>query len=94
MRSRYTAYVQQNEHYLLNSWHVEFRPASLNFGDDDVLYWLGLKIIDYSEGEPQMETGTVTFIARYKSRSGKAVRLKECSRFEKIDGRWLYCEAL
>jgi len=42
MRSRYTAYVEENTEYLMRSWHPDFRPASLGLVTDQK--WLGLEI--------------------------------------------------
>ena len=35
--------------------------------------------------------GTVEFVARYKV-AGRGFRLHENSRFEQVDGRWLYLD--
>ena len=43
MRSRYSAYVLQLEHYLLATWHPDTRPTSLDLADDTTK-WLGLEI--------------------------------------------------
>ena len=38
------------------------------------------------------ETAVVEFVARYKPGGAPAVRLHEISRFERVDGRWLYVD--
>lgn len=87
MRSRYTAYVLQLEDYLLQTWHADTRPMSLNLEEDTATKWLGLQI---KHAETTSEsTATVEFVARYKV-NGKAERLHELSEFVHIDGRWYY----
>lgn len=86
MRSRYSAFVLDLTAYLRATWHPLTRP-------DDVapnelgLRWLGLEV---KRHEIQDEThATVEFVARSKL-GGRAYRLHEVSRFEKVDGAWLY----
>ena len=89
MRSRYSAYVECDESYLLASWHPETRPSRVRF--DSKQRWLGLKIKSTTAGASEDASGTVEFVARFKV-DGKGHRLHEVSRFEKIDGRWYYLE--
>ena len=89
MRSRYTAFVLENEAYLLHTWQEANRPGQLEF--DAGAKWLGLDIKDFvptglQEGQ---ETAEVEFVARVRV-AGKASRLHERSRFVCQDGRWLY----
>jgi SEC-C motif-containing protein len=87
MRSRYSAFVLGLEDYLLESWHPKTRPTALNLAEDPPTKWLGLQI---KRAENISETtATVEFVARYKV-AGKATRLHETSKFERIDGRWYY----
>lgn len=44
MCSRYTAYTLKNSEYLLRSWHPDFRPADIDFTQQQH-QWIGLKII-------------------------------------------------
>ncbi len=87
MRSRYTAFVRMDESYLLETWHPQTRPSRVSF--DLETRWLGLKIKSCEQGGIDDDTGTVEFVARCK-KAGKAQRLHEKSRFERIDGRWYY----
>ena len=89
MRSRYTAYVQANENYLLETWHASTRPASLALSESQPDQWLGLKIIRTQLGGRDDQQGTVEFVARYKVK-GKAGRLHEVSEFVHESGRWFY----
>lgn len=87
MRSRYSAFVQEQASYLLNTWHSSTRPAQLIF--DAGVKWLGLEVRDHRvTGE---HTAEVAFVARYRV-AGKAVRLHERSRFVREDGRWFYVD--
>lgn len=90
MRSRYSAFVLENEDYLLKSWHPDTRPSNLDF--DSQSKWLGLKIKDTVAGLEDDKEGQVSFVARYKV-SGKAHRIVENSHFIKLDGIWQYHSA-
>lgn len=87
MRSRYSAYVLQLEPYLLASWHVSTRPASVEF--EPGTQWLGLAVKAASEDG---ERAQVEFIARYKVGGASAVRMHERSRFVREDARWYYID--
>jgi len=89
MRSRYTAYVLGLSAYLLETWHPRTRPTTIA-PPPPGLRWLGLEVrrctpIDANHA-------TVEFVARHKL-GGRAERLHEISRFERVGGRWLYLEA-
>jgi SEC-C motif-containing protein len=88
MRSRYSAFVMGKADYLLSSWHASHRPATLEFEPD--VKWLGLqvqnhKVIDATHAE-------VTFVARQRDRTGRAIRLHERSRFVSENGCWYYVD--
>ena len=87
MRSRYSAYVHGLESYLLATWHAATRPATLDLDASPRPQWLGLAVkVHVPSGDSHAE---VEFIARYKL-NGRAFKLHEVSRFERLDGRWLY----
>ena len=90
MRSRYTAYTQGREDYLLATWHPSTRPsAPLGLADDTATKWLGLEVRRH---EPRdAEHAIVEFVARYKV-GGRAHRLHETSRFVRENGRWFYVD--
>ena len=88
MRSRYVAYVLQDENYLKETWHPDTRPEVP--GAESTLQWLGLTIISVEEGEDENEAW-VEFVARYKD-GGRAGRLQERSRFLRMTGRWCYVD--
>lgn len=88
MRSRYVAFVLQNESYLLATWQSAKRPPSISF--EPGTKWLGLKII--SAREIDANHAEVEFIARFRVGGASAQRLHERSRFVRDAGRWLYVD--
>ena len=88
MRSRYTAYVHLNEHYLRQTWYITTRPASGFLSESDAIKWLSLNVVHHHEDGAD---GTVEFVARYKVQ-GRANKLHEVSRFVREDGRWFYLD--
>jgi len=89
MRSRYTAYVLKDAAYLLATWHPDTRPGSLDFDQEPPPQWLGLAIKHHMKIDANH--ADVEFVARYKI-NGRGFRMQETSRFECIDGRWLYLD--
>ncbi|WP_030044620.1 YchJ family protein [Streptomyces resistomycificus] len=85
MRSRYCAFVRQDEGYLLRTWHPRTRPARVEF--DPGMRWAGLEILDTSDGSAFHSVGTVTFRASFRGGS-----LHERSRFERVAGAWVYVD--
>lgn len=88
MRSRYTAFVLHDAAYLVKTWHPATRPLSLQLDD---LKWLGLKVVQSIKGGAHDSEGVVEFVARYKL-GGRASRLHEISRFERIGEEWFYLD--
>ncbi|MCK6400676.1 MAG: SEC-C domain-containing protein [Sphaerotilus natans subsp. sulfidivorans] len=88
MRSRYSAFVLDRLDYLLASWHPDTRPASIE-PNEPGLRWLGLEVKRHQRQDA--DHATVEFVARSKL-GGRAHRLHEISRFERIDGRWYYLD--
>ena len=89
MRSRYSAFVQQLEDYLRNTWHLTRRPSRVGFNSKQ--QWIGLTIKSTSKGMHDDETGDVEYVARFKI-DGKAHRLHENSHFVKEDDQWFYVD--
>lgn len=87
MRARYSAFAIGREDYLMTSWHPDTRPAEVEV--EPTMHWVGLELIGTSGGGMLDRTGTVEFVARYREgrRDGE---LHEVSRFDKVDGVWLY----
>lgn len=89
MRSRYSAYVLGCEAYLLATWHPATRPEALALDAAPRPQWLGLTVKSHRPIDACH--ATVEFVARYKL-NGRAFKLQETSRFERMDGRWLYLD--
>ncbi|MFH9712221.1 YchJ family protein [Streptomyces luteogriseus] len=85
MRSRYCAFVKGDVAYLLRTWHPRTRPGRLE--PDPGMRWTGLEILGTSDGSAFHATGTVEFRASYRGGS-----LHELSRFERVDGAWVYVD--
>ena len=85
MRSRYTAYTRGNGACLLETWHPQTRPASLDLGQP--VRGIGLKIVATEAGGPEEDHGTVEFLAHHET-GGRARKRHERSRFQRCDGRW------
>ncbi|MCX5213784.1 YchJ family metal-binding protein [Kitasatospora sp. NBC_00240] len=91
MRSRYSAFVVRDEAYLLRSWHPGTRPAGVDF--DPGLRWQRLEVHAGTEGGPFHTEGTVDFSAHFTD-GGSPDVLREHSRFVRVDGAWVYLDAL
>jgi SEC-C motif-containing protein len=89
MRSRYSAYVLGLQDYLQATWHPDTRPGSLGLDGTPHPQWLGLAVKAYTPLDASH--ATVEFVARYKL-NGRAFKLHETSRFDRVDGRWLYVD--
>lgn len=94
MRSRYSAYVRQQAEYLRQTWHPDTRPAELSLDDapGQRTHWLGLTVHEHTV--TGADTAEVRFTARYRIGGGSAVKMTEHSRFQRIDGRWYYLDAV
>jgi SEC-C motif domain protein len=88
MRSRYSAFALEKAGYLLSTWHVSQRPASLDF--ESGVKWLGLQVQNHTVIDAQH--AEVTFVARQRDRTGRAIRLHERSRFVSENGCWYYVD--
>ncbi|MFJ4004819.1 YchJ family protein [Streptomyces sp. NPDC090023] len=85
MRARYSAFVVGDVEYLVRTWHPRTRPEGLDL--DPGMRWTGLEILETGGGSAFHSTGTVTFRASYQGGS-----LHERSRFERVDGAWVYVD--
>ncbi|MDX3526093.1 YchJ family metal-binding protein [Streptomyces sp. ID05-39B] len=85
MRSRYSAFVKGDAGYLLRTWHPRTRPGRLEL--DPGMRWTGLEILDTVDGSAFHTSGVVEFLASY--RGGE---LRERSRFERVEGAWVYVD--
>ncbi len=91
MRSRYTAYVEHDDAYLLASWDPQTRPDDPHPSADDGTTWTGLKILRTEAGAEGDDEGVVEFIASCDVR-GTPAQLHEISQFRRSEGRWLYVD--
>jgi SEC-C motif-containing protein len=88
MRSRYSAFVLENAGYLISTWHVSQRPTSLEF--EPSVKWLDLQVQNHTVVDATHSE--VTFVARQRDRTGRAIRLHERSRFVSENGCWYYVD--
>ena len=88
MRARYTAFAVGNERFLSDTWHASTRPAAPLL--DPALTWTGLFIAGRTGGGLLEPDGTVEFTARFRRADGTSGRLRETSRFVRVDGSWRY----
>ncbi len=89
MRSRFSAFAVRDEAYLLRTWHPTTRPAAV--GLDPAVRWLGLEVLDSTDGGPFGGEGIVEFRARY-AKAGRMGELHERSRFVRHHNAWTYVD--
>ena len=87
MRSRYTAYIEKNVGYILQTWHPSTRPSVLD--PATIPTWCGLQIVRTERGRTDDDEGFVEFVATALVRH-KLCTLHEVSRFVREAGQWLY----
>lgn len=88
MRSRYSAFVLEKADYLRSTWYASNCPATLDF--ESGVKWLGLQVQNHTVIDAQH--AEVTFLARQRDRTGRAIRLHERSRFVFENGCWYYVD--
>lgn len=86
MRSRYTAFVVGDRAHLARSWHPRTRPDEIDL--DDGTSWQGLVIEHAAEDG---DAAVVAFRATWRQH-GTDGELRECSRFVRRGGRWVYLD--
>lgn len=94
MRSRYSAFVQNDMDYVERTTHPksrsEFdRKSSGEWASQSE--WLGLEIVSTSRGQPADQDGQVEFVALYRV-GERTVRHHEMSHFAKHDGIWYFVD--
>jgi SEC-C motif-containing protein len=92
MRSRYTAYVQKEIDYLLESIHPDKQAGHDSESTREwaeTTQWLRLEIIDTKDGSIDDDSGQVEFIA-YFNQKGSEVLHHELADFRKKDGKWFF----
>ncbi|MDO5049776.1 MAG: YchJ family metal-binding protein [Actinomycetaceae bacterium] len=78
MRSRYSAFVLENEEYLLSTWDPRTRPPRVEFQPD--IEWTGLEILKTVKGGLADTMGMVHFKAHFKTADGRGAQ-EERSKF-------------
>lgn len=92
MRSRFTAYADKNEAYLLETWEGAKRPENIDFSKEEAV-WTKLEIVKTKKGGEKDNKGIVEFKAYYTLENEPYV-MNEISRFIKKSGRWFYLDGL
>lgn len=93
MRSRYTAFYQGDIDYLITTLHPDKRDGNERKELAKTINnttWLGLTIINTSQGKKNNKIGYVEFMAVFKITEPQ--QLHERSRFIKADGKWFYMD--
>lgn len=101
MRSRYSAFVLGKGQYLSDTLSEEQKPdfdvAEFEASADQTK-WLGLEIRKTEAGGEADDTGTVEFLARYKSldrsQGGGPVLHHERAMFAREGGRWVFSDCV
>jgi SEC-C motif-containing protein len=91
MRSRYSAYVVNDDKYLYKSWSKTTRPSKKSLRHNQNNKWLGLTIVRTELGSIFDSEGVVEFIARFQE-NGQEQQLHEVSRFFRENGKWVYLD--
>lgn len=94
MRSRYTAHVLGNLDHVANTNAAEVAKTyniSAAKAQAKNTEWVGLEILQTTDGGPDHETGTVTFTARFKE-NNELYAHRERSDFRRENGEWVYVD--
>lgn len=83
MRSRYAAFVVEDQDYLRATWDPRTRPRRVDPGPGD--RWTGLEVLGSTGGGLFDTSGTVAFRAHHRDGD-----VAEDSAFRRVDGRWCY----
>jgi len=96
MRSRYSAFVLGKGQYLSDTLSEE-QKADFDVAEFEAsagqTKWLGLEIRKTEAGGEGDETGTVEFVARYKSQKDPVIH-HERAIFSRVDGRWVFSDCV
>lgn len=94
MRSRYTAYVENQIDYVVESHEPKTRDDVDRDAADSwskQAEWTGLEVRETREGGPEDQRGEVEFVARYRVQ-GADLAHHEVARFERQNDRWYYVD--
>lgn len=97
MRSRYTAYCNEDAEYLYETSHSKTKgEISLNeikeWAKENT--WIKLEILETKDGGANDSGGLVEFKAYFKNRNGRNEVHHERSSFLKEEGKWFYLEGI
>ena len=94
MRSRYTAFAEENWNYISRTYAREARDRfdrSLAESPPGDVEWIGLEILGTSEGAERDDSGVVEFAARFRADGGVRIH-REKSNFRRENGAWVYVD--
>lgn len=91
VRARYCAYIRRDLGFLTSTWHPDTVPA--NFDLEPNTEWLRLEIHRTDRGGMLDNDGVVDFTAHFTLR-GETYEHRELSEFVRVDGAWVYTDAL
>lgn len=94
MRSRYSAYAQNNMHYIENTMMGKALSGfSLDKATRSAAFtqWLGLEVINSYLDKNNPNHAFVEFRALY-AHAGKHIVMHELSEFKRVDGKWFYID--
>jgi len=91
MRSRFSAFAVGDAGYLLRTWHPRTRPVTVEL--DTSVRWMRLDI-DRTERGTLFDTAGIVEFTAHSRLDGRRAQQHEISRFEKVDGAWLYLDAV
>ena len=92
MRSRYTAFTENNWEYLVLTSHPKEKKEMARLESallDEGAKWKSLEITGTRKGGREDNEGQVDFVAHYV-KAGISEVLRESSKFYKINGHWVY----
>jgi SEC-C motif-containing protein len=94
MRSRYSAFVEGNIDYVMDTHDPDTRGQIDRDGTEqwaNESEWLGLEVLDLDRGGPEDNFGRVDFCATYKLK-GTTVEHRESATFRKHNDTWLFVD--
>ena len=94
MRSRYSAFVEGDIDYIMDTHDPDTRGQIDREGTEQWAKeseWQGLEVLDIEKGQPEDNFGRVDFCATYKLR-GVVVQHRESATFRKDKDRWWFVD--
>ena len=88
MRSRYSAYVFENEDYLLKTWAKTTRPGQISF--EKGLIWKKCRVIKTKQGQASDQQGQVWFKASYQVADQSGVMNEKSVFIRDEHSHWVY----